>query len=229
MMRRLLAVLLIGAFGFLSGSLQGQDKAKMPETAWYPLQVGNKWTYTATAEKEGANKLKAEYRVTAIEEFGGTTCAKVELFIDGKPQSFEHLSVTADGVYRQGFQGNKADKPVLLLKLPPKDGETWTIDSKSTGGETLKGTFKTKEKEEKVGDKSYKTIEVTSEGMDAGGLKFSTTYYFAQDVGMVKQVVIVGEATKQQTILELEKFEGVKKEEPKVEPKDEKKDEKKEK
>jgi hypothetical protein len=45
---------------------------------------------------------------------------------------------------------------------------------------------------------------------------------------MVKQVVIVGEATKQQTILELERFEGVKKEEPKVEPKDEKKDDKKE-
>jgi hypothetical protein len=208
MMRRMLAVLLVGGFLLAAGPTGAQEpKSKMPETPWYPLAVGTKWIYKYDDGK------KCQFHVTGHEDFGGAVCAKVELSIDGKVVSFEHVSVTKDGVFRNGFAGTKADKPVQILKLPPKKGDTWEVESKALGTESVKGKFTTDEEEIKVGDKSYKTFKVTGKDMDANGLKFSTTYYFAVDVGLVKQVIEVGEATKQTTTLELEKFEGPKKEE----------------
>ncbi len=217
MTRRLLAMLLLGAFFLATGATRGQEKARMLETPWYPLQLGNKWIYKATY-KDRNTDAKCEYRVTAIEEFGGTLCAKVDLFIDGKPQSFQHLSVSETGLYRQGFEGNRPDNPVLLLKLPPKAGETWPVESKATGKkitQVLKGEFTTEAAEIKIGDKTYKTIGVIGKDLDANGLKFTTKSYYAENVGLVKQVVIVGETMKQETVLELEEFVPAKKDEKK--------------
>jgi len=208
-MRWLLAALLTGLLVFTSGATQAQDnKAKLVESPWYPLAVGTKWAY-----KSGDNKCV--YRVAAHEDFGGTLCAKVEMFIDNKLISYEHISSSEKGVFRNGFQGAKADVPVQILALPfAKDIKPWKVESKALGDGKVTGEFTESEEEIKIGDKTYKTLKVYGKDMDANGLKFSATYYFAENFGMVKQVIVVGETTKQETILELEKYDGIEKKEP---------------
>jgi hypothetical protein len=211
MMRRMLAVLLVGAMFLATGSTRAQEKPKLVETPWYPLAVGNKWVY-----QYDEGKKKCEFRVAAHEDFGGVLCARVELLIDGRVASTEHISVTSAGVFRNGYAGAKPDKPIQILKLPPTAGDAWDVDSRALGTETVKGKFNVAAEAVKVGGTSYdKAIKVTGKDMDANGLKFSTTYYFAENVGIVKQIIEVGETTKQTTILELEKFEPVKKAEEK--------------
>ncbi len=121
-----------------------------------------------------------------------------------KEQSYENITVKKDGVYRLSFESNKAEPPVKFLTLPPKDGESWKIDSK-IGKETLKGTFKIGEdKKVKVPAGEYETIYTTSDDLDANGMKVTFKTYFAKKVGMVKQVIKIGP---QEVVIELEKFE----------------------
>jgi hypothetical protein len=126
------------------------------------------------------------------------------MFVKDKSQSFEDVSVTKEGVYRNTFEGKEAMPPVLFLKLPPKKDETWKVDSK-VGGESVKGTFKNNGEETvKVTAGEYKAWVVTSQDLEANGVKMSVTYYFAEKVGMVKQLV---EVSGQKIVIELEKYE----------------------
>jgi hypothetical protein len=124
---------------------------------------------------------------------------------DGKQTlSFENIQVTKDGVYRLAFEGNKADPPVKFLALPPKDGDSWKVDSK-IGKETLKGTFKMGKADKlKVGDKEYDTVYTESDDLDANGMKVTFKTYFAKGVGMVKQEIKIGQ---QEVVIELVNFE----------------------
>jgi hypothetical protein len=171
---------------------------KMETTPYYPLAVGSSWEYKA-------GESKFTMKVTKHEKVGNVLCARVEMLIKDKPVSFEHIAVSKDGVTRNSFEGNKeAQPPVLFLKLPPKKDESWKVDSKA-GGESVKGTFKnTGEEDVKVPAGSYKAVVVTSQDLEANGIKMAVTYYFAKDVGMVKQIV---EVAGQKVVVELEKYE----------------------
>src|SRR5215469_1307595 len=142
----------------LAGAGRAQDK--METTPYYPLAVGSTWEY-----KAGDNKFTL--KVTRHEKVGNVLCARVEMFVKDKAQSFENVSVTKDGVYRNTFEGKEATPPVLFLKLPPKKDETWKVDSK-VGGESVKGTFKNNGEEDvKVPAGSYKAVVVTSQDLEA--------------------------------------------------------------
>lgn len=170
---------------------------------WYPLAVDNTWEYKTTTTGEGKEPATGSFtmKVAKEEEVGGVKCMRVEMSIADKVVAYEHIRVTEDGIYRHSFSGTQPTKPVRFFKLPPKAGETWTVETEALG-ETLKGTFTMGEEEITVGDKSYKTFKSVSENIDASGLKFTTTYYFAEGVGMVKQVLKVGT---QETVIELQK------------------------
>ncbi len=179
----------------LAGAARAQDK--METTPYYPLAVGSTWEY-----KAGDNKFTL--KVTKHEKVGNVLCARVEMLVKDKAQSFEHVSVGKEGVYRNTFEGKEATPPVLFLKLPPKKDETWKVDSK-VGGEAVKGTFKNNGEEDvKVPAGSYKAWVVASQDLEANGVKMSVTYYFAEKVGMVKQLV---EVSGQKIVIELEKYE----------------------
>jgi hypothetical protein len=175
---------------------------KMRESAYLPLQKGNKWTY-----KIGDKSFTLT--VVDHEKIGAVLCAKVEMSVDGKPQTYEHLAIGEDGIYRYSIGGTRLDVPVRILKLPPKKGDTWTIDAKGPG-ESLKGTVKAGEEDEvKVVAGSYKKVVTsTCDDLDANGLKCGFTYYFAEGVGIIKQQVQIGS---DKTVFDLEKFEPGKK------------------
>jgi hypothetical protein len=178
----------------------GRTADKAPETPYFPLKVGDSWDYRM-------GDTKFTLKVAKFEEVDKQNCARVEMTVGGKLHSYDLIAVKPDGVYRYVTDGNKADPPVCFLKLPPKKDETWKVESSVAGMGKLTGTFKSGEVDElKVGDKKYeKLITVSGDDLVAGGQKISVTYYFAKDVGMVKQTLSVNG---QQAVIELEKFEA---------------------
>jgi hypothetical protein len=212
-MKRLVHALLVGPLLLVAAAaLSAQDK--LAETPYYPLQVGTTWHY-----KSGDRKFTI--RVVKHEKVGGVLCARLEVVRDGKVVASEHLAVTDEGVYRHSQTASgvgqfdsksgegagkeeKPEPPILVLKLPPKKGDSWRVDSKADG-KVFRGGFKIDEKEIKVPAGTYQAIRVTSEDLETNGLRSVLTTYFARGVGMVKQVIQVGDVTAD---IELEKFEA---------------------
>jgi hypothetical protein len=120
-----------------------------------------------------------------MEKVGKTECARLEMIVDGKTRSFEHLAV-ADGVLaRHSFEGKQVSPPIPLLKLPPKDGEKWNVESK-LDGQVYKGQLAVSLEKVKVPAGEYAAYKVSGPEMDLNGTKLSVTYWFASGVGLVK-------------------------------------------
>jgi hypothetical protein len=212
MNRRVRSLCVWLALPLLTAELAAQEKLK--ETPYYPLQVGTTWYYRC-----GDGKFTI--RVAKHEKVNGTLCALLETTRDGKVVGSEHLAVTADGIYRHDLtslfpQPDPNDKaktievpvtqtmkpPILVLKLPPKKGEEWKVDSKSDG-RTYRGEFQLGEQEIKVPAGTYKTFRVASKDLEVNSLKAIITTHFAEGVGMVQQIIEVGDAKVE---IVLEKF-----------------------
>lgn len=192
-----------------------KDKAAPPDkpaetikdSPFYPLAVGNAWNY-----KVGEQRFIL--KVAKHEKVGDVLCARVEMTVDGKVTSHEHIAVTGDGVVRIAFDDKRAEPPVLFLKLPFAKDATWKINSTvgktdKEKGETVSGTFKEGEdKKVTVPAGAYEAVTSSTDDLDANGMKLAFTYYFVKDVGMVKQVIDVAG---QKVVIELEKFEAAKK------------------
>jgi hypothetical protein len=202
-MNRLIRVLLLVPC-LLAGAAGLRAEDKLAQTPYYPLQVGTTWHYRA-----GDSKFSVQ--VAKHEKVGDTLCARVEVKRDGKVVAWQHLAVTDDGVYRHDLTETSSGKevtqtykpPILVLKLPPKKGDSWKVDSKA-GSDTFRGAFKIDEEEVKVSAGSYKAVRVSSQDLEVKGLKPVITTWYASGVGMVKQTIQEGNATGE---IELEKFE----------------------
>jgi hypothetical protein len=192
--------LLLGA----AASLAAQDK--LAETPYYPLHVGTTWHYKA-------GERKITIRVAKHEKVGETLCALLEVLRDDKVVASEHLAVTSEGVYRHDQTSkDKSGKattetlkpPFLVLKLPPKKGDKWQVDSQADG-KPIRGTFQVAEEEVKVPAGTYKAFVVVGQDLEISGLRSSFATYYSSGVGMVKQVIQVGNT---RTEFELTKFEA---------------------
>lgn len=211
LMPLLLACLLLS---LAAADLAAQEKLK--ETPYYPLKVGTTWHYRA-------GESRFTIRVARHEKVGETLCALLETLRDGKVVGSEHLAVASDGIYRHDvtspqLQSDPNDKtkkvkllvkqtlkpPILILKLPPKNGDSWKIDSKGDG-KTFRGSFQAAEQEITVPAGTYKTFRIASQDLEVNSLKPNITTFFAQGVGMVKQIIEMGDAKIE---IELEKFEA---------------------
>lgn len=213
-MKRLVGGVLVAAMLFTSSAvLSAEDK--MAETPYFPLNVGATWHYKA-------GEAKITFRVAKHEKVGDTLCARIEVMRDGKMVGSQHLAVTAEGVYchdrtflaptedaaskdKEHFVTRTPKPPTLLLKLPPKKDSSWKVDSKEEDGRAYRGEFRIDEQEVKVPAGTFKTIRVSSRDLEANGLNPLITTYYASGIGMVKQVIQVGNAM---ATIELEKFES---------------------
>jgi hypothetical protein len=187
----------------ITGALTFAADDKKTTTDYYPLTVGNTWQY-----KVGTTGflLKVAKKEKVKTDKGDIECARIELVTNNKTASFEHIGITPDAIVRYTFEGKPAAPPIPFFKLPPKKGASWEVDSK-IDGQVLKGKFTSGEEEIKVPAGSFKTVTVTGKDLDVNGRKMTLTYYFADKVGMVKQVI---ELEGQKIIIELEKFEPAK-------------------
>ncbi len=202
-MKPLLHALLSGFMVFVTAvNLAAQDKLK--ETPYYPLKVGTTWHYRA-------GDRKFTIRVVRHEKVGETLCALLETQRDGKVVGSEHLAVAADGVYRYDLieagrtpAQQTLKPPMLILKLPPKNGDSWKVDSRGDG-KTFRGSFQVAEQEITVPAGTYKTFRIASQDLEVNSLKPILTTFFAEGVGIVKQIIQMGDTKIE---IELEKFEA---------------------
>jgi hypothetical protein len=169
------------------------------ETPYYPLKVGTTWTYR-DADAPGAAKIVV--KVARQEKVGDVLCARVETHKDGKAAGYEHVAVAKDGVYRHSINGLRPDRPLLLLKLPPRGGDEWPVAGK-LGGETFAGTMTAAEEDVAVPAGKYRALVVSGE-VKVGDAALASAHAFAKDVGPVR---VRTEAQGQVVRLELEKFE----------------------
>ncbi len=209
-MKRLACALLVLPLCLAVTTARVEDRG--PETPWYPLRPGTTWHYRA-----GDRKFQMRVAPNS-EKIGDLVCARVETIRDGKVVASDYIGVNASGVYRCRVQADSStpnkDNPVLVetprppmlvLPLPPKKGETFTVDSTAEpSGKVYKGTFKIGEDTLKVGDTEHKCIVVAGQDLDGDGLKPTLTTWYAEGVGMVKMVIAVAD---QKVDVELEKFE----------------------
>src|SRR5262245_21036985 len=105
-------------FAALAGLVAAQDEDKTPATPYFPLKVGDTWTY-----KAGDNRF--QLKVTEVKDVEGKPRAKLELIVGGKAVSHEHVGVTKDGVVRYTFEGKEAKPPIEFFRYPPKPDVKW--------------------------------------------------------------------------------------------------------
>src|SRR5581483_3247227 len=91
----------------------GLARAQAPATPYYPVAVGATWTYRA-----GDNRF--QIKVAEVKDVGGVTRAKLDLVVNDKVLSHEHVGVAKDGVYRYTFEGKEAKPPIKFLEIPVK-------------------------------------------------------------------------------------------------------------
>jgi hypothetical protein len=114
------------------------------------------------------------------------------------------FQVSAKGVFRLGGAKGELGEPVPLLKLPAKEGETWTVErpgsfAKGPGGSN-KATYTVgKEEEVEVPAGKFKAIRVEMALELRGGTLKSSTWY-AAGVGIIKVVTPSGDKERTQVL-----------------------------
>ncbi len=196
-------VILALATAFADGQ---EKKQNTPGTSYYPLQVGNQWSFRVTVGENSANAIS---KIAKMETIDGLDLAKLEAIVNGNVVATEHLRETEKGIFRHRNNGAEITPPICLLEYPVKLKETskWRGDIK-VGAD--KGTYSCEAKQEGVTVPAgeFKDAIRVSIRLEGKGQNVNTTYWFVKDKGFVKQTV---EAAGLSIVMELEKYEPAKK------------------
>jgi len=192
-----LVVVLSAALSSAQEAKQGEKDAKTEN--YYPIEVGNTWTYKVNANGKDAT---ISTTIAKHETINKTVLARLE---SPNVPITEHLSQTDKGVFRHRYNGAEVTPPFSLLPYPAKVGMKWkgefTVE-KEQGKHAYEGEI-LKEEAVAVGAGKFKALVVQIK-LEEGGQKIETNYWFVKDVGFVKQTFNVAGTT---IVLELEKFE----------------------
>jgi hypothetical protein len=199
-MKKRVGYLFVIAISFTSGALRpatGQEKA--PD--YFPLKAGTKWTYELS---QGGKKVKINSQIAKVETTDGKSLSLFETTINGEVAATEHLASTDAGVFRHRVNGIELAPPICILKYPLKKDDTWETET-TIANEQLKIKGKVIDNEEvTVAAGKYKAFRVEVE-TSAAGMRATTTFWFAPDVGVVKQST---ENAGKTVTAELQKFEA---------------------
>lgn len=175
----------------------GEKKEKTPN--YYPLELGNAWTYELNAN---GNLMPMVSKIAKIETIDGVKLARLEAVVNNQVNMNEHLEQNAKGIFRHRMNGIEVSPPLMLLKYPFKAGDKWSGEFEAANSKA-KFTCETAEETIDVQAGKFKTAKVSLVVVE-NGQTVSTTYWFAQDVGFVKQTLDLGGVN---VIAELQKFE----------------------
>lgn len=167
------------------GLLHAQEAAR---PNYYPLKAGTKWHYRLDINGQSIDVVN---QVSKVEKVDGEDRATVDSVIMGMTRGSETLSTSDKGVFRYSMNNQTLKTPICILRYPVKDGDSWEGETE-INGQTLKLKGKTGKAEVTVPAGKYQatTSHIETELM---GQKFTTTYYFVPDVGIVKQEMSLGE------------------------------------
>ena len=194
---------------------QGQDKKPMVYTSpFYPLRVGNEWTYKVTVGDAPAEQKVVitvdeaepyDYKFAQDQKEVTAPIVRYRLkVVSGFKELTEHVAVLKDGVYRFTTAMKEIAPPLRFLKLPLTKGETWKVNSTSENVQ-LSGTFTCADDKVTVPAGEFQAKHVSSKDFLLGTEKMALDYWFAEGVGIVKQHVHVGNSD---VLLELKEFKS---------------------
>lgn len=165
--------------------LNKQDKKQLNIKSYYPIKENTKYSYQGTGNEYASYSVYTEYtskgKVQNRVDNGGTVLAEV---IEVNDNAVTKLLSSPEYYYREGLlqdatlNARDKSKEEILLKSPIKKGNTWTLN------DGRKRTITNISVDVKTPMKSYKAIEVTTEGKGQG----KTIDYYVKDVGLVKTV-----------------------------------------
>jgi len=164
-------------------------KAKAPPN-YYPLKVGSKWHYQV--EMGNGQKAVLVNEIAKIENIDGKDLARLETVGQGNVQATEHLSSNAQGIFRNRYNDLELSPPVCLLKYPIQEGETWTTQTKVGDLQLTIIGREGRTEEVQVPAGKYQAVTAVVE-TTVDGKKIRTSYWFAADVGIVKQTIDLGD------------------------------------
>jgi hypothetical protein len=195
-----LAAVAVG-LALIAAPARSQDAAqstagKSPN--YYPLKEGSKWEYKLNVMGQ---TVAVAFQINKTEMIGDKKVAVIETVVNGNTAATEHIESNEKGIFRHKF--NMLDvKPALpLLKYPVKKGDAWVSDVEM-GGQKVKADTKVNLEEVTVPAGKYEAAAVSIE-TEVMGQKVTTTYWFAPNVGIVKQIFNLGGV---QGTMELEKY-----------------------
>jgi hypothetical protein len=205
-MKSIVFVVLLLASGLTSAQEKGPPP---PRNDFYPLHAGAKWTYSVPHTKgafkdievvvERLEPVRRKQRAANLGEFLDSFHIKtISEDLPGDKTSndrplgvkmvlSEQLLVSEDGVFRMRSAGKDIEPPAKLLKAPGDPKLTWNVDSESETVK-LKGTF-TAETFDADLDQKRPVIKVSCRNFQIGNRTMDVDYWFAKDIGIVKQRV----------------------------------------
>ena len=167
----------------------------------YPLELGNRWEFEL---KAGSLKWTLTYTIGKIEKVEGKTLARLESEIDGTIKGSEDLAVSETGVYRHRSDGVEIKPPVCLIRYPFKAGASWIATKYGLDGKLVEVKASAGEPTEiEVPAGKFRAYPVTLEAVQKNGMTVVSTYYFADGIGIVRQVDDYGD---KQVQMELKRF-----------------------
>jgi hypothetical protein len=192
-----------GVFVVLLAALPGWAQAPAPAGPpnYYPLKPGTKWHYQI--DLGGGQKGTMVNQIAKIENIDGKDMARLESVVNGNVVATEHLSSNDQGVFRNRYNGVEVSPPICLLKYPVKEGASWEIQTKIADQQVAITGREGKSEDVQVPAGKYQAVTSVVEAT-VNGVKTSTSYWFAEKVGMVKQTLDLAGKT---INVELVKFE----------------------
>lgn len=168
---------------------------KVQPSPYYPLEVGTEWVFRGPDHQRILRAVK-------YETINDIPCTLVETLRDDHVVAREHIFATPDGIYGLTSEGRTLSQPLPILKLPPRPGLTWTVDFKKAGG-TYRGVYLVGAETVEVPFGRFQAVTLQGELTRGGIRQVSFLYWFAENVGLVKQVIRLPKET---LTYELEKF-----------------------
>lgn len=156
---------------------------------YFPLAVGNRWLY------QTSTGMGMTVAVTGEAPVRGVRCAAVETTL-GWQSSREFMRAEADGLkaYKSEMQGQEFfyDPPVVRVKLPFEQGQTWT-SAVNQFGMSIRTAYQSAGRERvQTPAGAFDCIVVQSTAALPGQPPVVSMNYYAPEMGLVYQVVQTG-------------------------------------
>jgi hypothetical protein len=168
----------------------GTEKGTAKAPDYFPLKAGEKWHYEA--DPGNGQKIQIMTQVAKIETIDGKPMARLESVMSGTVVGSEHLTSTDEGIFRTRYNDMEVTPPVCILKYPVKEGTTWETKTRFGAQEMTVNAREGKKADVDVPAGTYPAVTVAIQTTMANGNKIVANYWFASDVGIVKQSIDIG-------------------------------------
>ena len=156
---------------------------------YLPLKEGNQWTYTMS------NGMQVTTKIAGFESVGVVRCAVVET-TTGWQTSREYVAVDEQGIksYLSQAQGQEVryDPPVVRVKLPYREGDTWEATVSQMGMAMTTSFQSAGQQQMQTPAGTFDCIKVRSSvNMGQSQPPMVSTIWYAEGIGAVHQVMQV--------------------------------------